>query len=495
MLKPHLLRFRVISLAVVASGALAFGLLSSGCAKQTRSTAEDEAEAQRLYERADVYVRRINEGAYSYEYINFHYDQTMKNIDRILTAYPNTTAGRKLEHGDLKLGDFTIDYFRNTVLPQLGDMKEATESVVNCAIYLHNLPEASRPETKVALGQILETLCRLVRADEAMIFPTLEEDRLFARETIVRVIASDVQQGSLSLVQGADPAEQPALAAAYGEGLAASGGKLEDLEQFAQSYPTPGKQVEAGILRGMVERESNIYRDGFDKVKKKREEEARQEALKSGKANDKPAEESVRYDVAGYFQQKFGGSPPSVAANALANYKALQGTIDDARTLIAKGDEAALIGVLDNYFEYLSLTGKLTGRETLQREAGLSADGVAHCQMKLVELLAANARYAEADALKESGTAEFPKFHDQYIRSRMRGVFYSREELFRLDAKTIPALDIKDPAICAQVLLDWFLSPNRLLKGSSWGADQILFKYFSMQKEGRAISRKQIKVK
>lgn len=115
--------------------------------------------------------------------------------------------------------------------------------------------------------------------------------------------------------------------------------------------------------------------------------------------------------------------------------------------------------------------------------------------MKLVELLAANARYAEADALKESGTAEFPKFHDQYIRSRMRGVFYSREELFRLDAKTIPALDIKDPAICAQVLLDWFLSPNRLLKGSSWGADQILFKYFSMQKEGRAISRKQIQVK
>jgi hypothetical protein len=38
------------------------------------------------------------------------------------------------------------------------------------------------------------------------------------------------------------------------------------------------------------------------------------------------------------------------------------------------------------------------------------------------------------------------------------------------------------------------LSPNRLQKGSSWGADQILFKYFSMQKEGRAISRKQVRV-
>lgn len=484
---------------MVAIGAsIAAGLLGSGCAKQTRSRAENEVEARQLYERADLYVRKINEGAYSYEYINFHYQQAMKNIERILTAYPDTEEARKLQRGELKLGNYTIEHFRDTVLPQLGDMKEATESVVNCAIYLYNLPEASRPESRAALALILETLCRLVRSDEALIFPTLAEDHAFAMETIVRVISSGAQQDvAFSLVQGAEPDAQPALAAAYGEGMAAAGQKLAELEDLASQFPTPDKCVELGILRGMIQRETNIYRDTFDKVKRKKREEALKaaEAAKAGGTEaGKPPLESVRYDVAAYYREKFGANPPADAVAALAGFEALQGQLAEARALVGARNEPGLIAVIGGYYEYLGLNEKLTGRETLHREVGLSSDGVARCQLKLVEFLAQNARYIEADALKESGTAEFPTFRDQFIRSRMRGVFYSREELFSLNAKTIPALDIKDPAVCAQVLLDWFLSPNRLQKGSSWGADQILFKYFSMQKEGRARSRTQIGV-
>ena len=495
MPKLHLFRSHVIHPALVVASAVIVGAFWSGCAKQVRSHAEDEAEARQLYERADLYVRKINEGANSYEYINFHYQQAMKNIERILIAYPETEEGRKLQRGELKLGNYTIEHFRDTVLPQLGDMKEATESVVNCAIYLHNLPEANRDESRAARAMILETLCRLVRSDEALIFPTSPEDHLFALETIVRVNSRGAQQGAaLSLVQGAEPETQPALAAAHGEGLAAGGAKLTDLEELATQFPTPDKRVELGILRGMIEREANIYRDRFDKVKQKRQEEALKAAKASGTEVDKPKKESVRYDVAAYYQQKFGANPPTGAKTALAGFMALQGQFNEARQLIGAGNEAGLITVVGGYFENLGLNDKLTGHESLYRQLGLSPDGVARCQLKLVEFLAQNTRYAEADALKESGTAEFPQYRDQFVRSRMRGVFYSRNELFYLNAKTLPALDLKDPAVCAEVLLDWFLSPNRLQKGSSWGADQILFKYFSMQKEGREPSRKQIKV-
>jgi hypothetical protein len=490
----HFLRHRGLRPAVLTAAIVIAGLFFGGCAKQQRSQAENEKEAKELYARADDFVRKINEGAYSYEYINFHYQQAMKNVDRILTAYPDTEEARKLQRGDLKLGNYSIEHFRDAVLPQLGDMKEATESMVNCAIYLYNLPEATRPESRAALALILETLCRQVRSDEALIFPTLDDDRILARETIIRVIARGaLQETALSLVEGAETEEQPIYAAAYGEGMAVAGQKLDELEELAARFPTTDKKIELGVLRGMIERETNAFRDAADNVKKKKREEALK-AVKPGADAAAPKKESVRYDVAAYYREKFGAQPPSAAVAAFAGFRALQGDLADARAT-AGSDKAALASVAANYYEYLALNDRLTGQENLHRQLGLEADAVGRCELRLVELLAENARYAEADAIKDKGTAEFPALHDQFIRSRMRGVFYSREELFYLNAKTIPALDIKDPAVCAQTLLDWVLSPNRLQKGSSWGADQILFKYFSMQKEGRAISRQQNKVK
>lgn len=494
MLKTHSRRFHG-AVAVIAVSSALLGLLGSGCARQTQPQGEREAEARRLYERADLYVRKIAEGEYSYEYINFHYLQAMANIDRVLKALPDTEYGRKLQRGELKLGNFTLDYFRNTLLIQLGDMKEATESVVNCAVYLHTLPDANRTEARGALALVLESLCRMVRSDEALIFPTLPEDSTFAREAIVRTMTRYLQKDvALSLVQAAEPEDQPVLAAAYGEGMAVGGLKLPELNEWAANYVTPEQRIETGILRGMIEREGNIYRDTFDKVKRKREEDAKKAAQDSGKEIPPPKEPPVRYDVAAYYREKFGAHPPAEAVALLAGFNALQGNLAKARTMVAGRDESALVNVIGNYFEHLGLTGKLTGNEDLHRQSGLSHDGVARCQLKLVEYLAQNANYAAADALQDSGATEFPVYRDQLIRSRMRGVFYSRVELFFLNAQTIPALGIKDPAVCAEVLLDWFLAPNKLLKGSSWGADQILFKYFSIQKEGRPISRKLLKV-
>jgi len=483
--------FRRISVSAVFGGGLLILLLgASGCTKQTEPPTAQAEEARRLYERADLFVKKIDEGQYTYDYINFHYNQALKNIDRILLAYPETEVGQKLRRGELKLGKFTLDHFRNTVLVQLGDMKEATESVVNCAIYLHTLPEASRPETREALGLILETLCRLVRSDEALIFPTLPEDKVFAQQTIIRTVSRYLQGGiSLSLVQGADEANQPVLAGAYLEGLAVGGMKLESIEDLIERYKSSGRDVELGALKGMIEREAQIYRDQFDKVKKERERAALEAAKTAGTIPAQPKEESVRYDIAAFYAAHFAVKPLPVASKAFASFRALQGYLDEALKAVGSLDDSAKVEVIGAYFEYLGLTGKLTGGETLHREQRMDADSVARAQMKLIELLAQNANYAAADALQAAATAESPKFRDHFIRARWRGRFYSREELFYLDAKTIPNLGIKDPAICAQVLLDWFLSPNRLLRGSSWGADAIVFKYFSMQKEGRPTSR------
>src|SRR5665213_2265459 len=187
MRKPRLFYSFPFRAAVSTACVLALAAFAGGCAKQVRTQPDREAEAQRLYDRADLMVRKINEGGYSYDYINFHYQQAMKNIDRILAEYPDTAYGQKVQHDELKVGPYAIPHFRDTLLAQLGDMKEATESVVNCASYLYDLPEANPAESHVALAQILETLCRLVRSDEAMIFPVRPQDDLYAKETIVRV--------------------------------------------------------------------------------------------------------------------------------------------------------------------------------------------------------------------------------------------------------------------------------------------------------------------
>lgn len=477
---------------ILTAGSLALAavLLAGGCTKQTRSEAELEGEAAELYKRANLMVSQIGEGKYSYEYLNFHYQQAIKNVDRILTAYPETAYAKQLRRGDLKLGPYTLDQFRDSILVQLGDMKEATESVVNAAIYLHNLPEANRQDSRKALALILETLCRLVRTDEAIIFPTLPEDQMLARQAIVRVVSQYQKQDvAMGFVQAAEPGEVEAIASAYGEGLAIGGLKSDELEEIILQFPSTDGAVARAILRGMAQRESGIYRDSFDKVKQKREEEARRDAERKGIQLQEPEEAPVRYDLAAFYQKHFPANPPADATTAVAAHLALQGRLEEARRLVTGLGAEAQSAVLANYYDHLALNGRLTGKENLHRAPGLAQEVTNAVNLKLVELLAKHARYAEADTLRDAEIAAHPELHDQFVLARFRGRILSREELFYLEAKTIPELNLKDPAICAQALLEWFLSPNRLLKGSSWGADQILFKYFSIQREGRPVSR------
>ena len=97
---------------------------------------EDAAEAKRLYSSANDYVVNINEGPYSYDYIQFHWKLSQANIERILRVYPETPTARSLAAGQLKLGEFDLSYFKDRDLSRLEETHLAAFDAVNCAIFL-----------------------------------------------------------------------------------------------------------------------------------------------------------------------------------------------------------------------------------------------------------------------------------------------------------------------------------------------------------------------
>ena len=111
-----------MSLRLRTSLLFAFTLAGLAClppAASAQSPAEHEAEAQRLFERAQAYVRNVTEGDYTYDYIQFYWKRAQANIDRIRRVYPATAVGRQVASDALQLGPFPFAYFRERVLPAL----------------------------------------------------------------------------------------------------------------------------------------------------------------------------------------------------------------------------------------------------------------------------------------------------------------------------------------------------------------------------------------
>lgn len=108
--------------------------LAAAASLPAEPAAGDEGEAGRLYRRANDYVNAVQEGGYSYSYLQFYWKRAQGNIDRILRVYPATEVGRQLEKSQLRLGPFPVAYFRERVLPYVETKRLASEDAVNCAI-------------------------------------------------------------------------------------------------------------------------------------------------------------------------------------------------------------------------------------------------------------------------------------------------------------------------------------------------------------------------
>jgi hypothetical protein len=97
------------------------------------------AEAVRLYVEANDFVTNMAERQYSYDYLQFYWKRAQSNIDRIRRVYPDSPTSQSLARGDLKIGPYPLDYFKERVLYDLELKRVGAYDDVNCAIFLYGL--------------------------------------------------------------------------------------------------------------------------------------------------------------------------------------------------------------------------------------------------------------------------------------------------------------------------------------------------------------------
>lgn len=415
---------------------------------------EADAEAARLYERANSFVNNVTEGPYSYSYIQFHWKRAGSNIDRIVRAHPSSLTAHRLTSGELKVGPFEPIYFKEKTLPRLEEKKVASFDAVNCAIFLYteetNTDAAAK---KRLLEEIILTLCRQVRWGEALAFPVLDDERAWLWNIVVRqAVTYRNDKLAAELVTNAQNENKRLLLNTQAEGLGFRGETAEDLEAFLAEHADLAGELRLAILRGLVRRQKHIDRaiqanrplkglyDGVDGVQ-----------LPPDDA-DKP------YADLTAFYATFGPKPPAEARAAFARYQAFLGRFDLARDLAAESiwitDALAWLIDQERYADALDLA---------RRHPDATAD--------LVTLFARQGRLAEADAvIREHGAGE------ELVFARTRGQMLSTSDVFMVREHTFANLAIKSPNLTGRLICEWSLTPSRALRGAApW--DAVVFKF------------------
>lgn len=425
----------------------AAGFVTFARADDSSEAAVGEAEAQRLYRRANDFVTRIPEGDFSYAYIQFHWKRAQANIDRILRVYPNTTAGRALKANQYKLGPYSLDYFKNRVLPALEDKRLAAFDAVNCSIFLYNLDERRWDEQRLrAMELIVEVLARQKRWSEAQKFPVLDRDRLRKDSAIFRVAARYEQDSIVKdMLKRATPAERPTFDALLGEAIAMRGHPRTEISKLLDSDPSDA--VKRAVLSGMIQREVQIQRAAALRLPKE----------KIILADDALKHPEVRDDV-GAVARTFFPHGDTAANELLAQYRAALGETPS---------DGASIAVHLAYLEYLSAFDRFDDLEAYVAAHRLSDAGERAADFKVIELLARAGRLADAErhrvALSKAGgeTAELASL------AEFRGHMRSSEARLVVREKTLSDLPIKDPCVMSQAIMEWSLTPNRSIRGAA----------------------------
>lgn len=414
---------------------------------------EADAEAARLYERADEFVKNVKEGPYSYSYIQFHWKRAGANIDRIVRAYPSSPTARRLSAGELKIGDFAPDYFKQRVLPRLEEKKVAAFDAVNCAIFLYTEEtNTDVPGKKALLEDIILTLCRQTRWGEALGYPVLDDERgwlwnIVTRQAVIYRNDKLVDE----LVTNAQDANQRMLLRTQAEGLGFRGETAEDLEKFISEHAELGAELRAAVFSGLVRRQKHIDRarqagrplkglyDGVDGVQQLESEKPLADLAPFYATFPTPAPEPVRVAYARYFA-------------FLGNFEAARG-LQVPESAYATDAMDWLIGQ-ERYADAIAFA---------RRHGGATVD--------LVFLLARAGRNDEAAAvLQQAGSAPALLF------AETRGRLHSTVKPLVVRERTFADLPLKDPNLTGRLVCEWSLTPNRALRGATpW--DAIVFKF------------------
>lgn len=414
---------------------------------------EADAEAARLYERANSFVRNVTEGPYSYSYIQFHWKRAGANFDRILRAHPSSPTAHKLAAGELMAGPFTPDYFKQRVLPRLEEKKVAAFDAVNCAIFLYT-EETNTDLTakKLLLEQIILTLCRQTRWGEALAYPVLDDERAWLWNIVTRQ-AAIYRNDKLAdeLVSNAQDDNHRLLLTTQAEALGFRGETAEDLEKFITAHSDHAAEVRVSILRGLVRRQKHLDRAIQTNRPLK--------GLYDGVDGVQLAPEGKIYADLKAFYATLGNNPSDEARAVYARYFAFLGRLDEAARL-SKNDSGWVLDALDWLIDQERYTDAM---ELGRRHPAVAAD--------LVLMLARAGRLTEADAvINRAGGG------DSLVFARTRGQLLSTSGTFLVREHTFAELPLKDPNLTGRLICEWSLTPNRALRGAApW--DAVVFKF------------------
>ena len=139
-----LTRFRLLSLLALAPALL--GPLEAENLDGSSPKAGNE-EAARLYSEANDFVSSMAEGDYSYAYLQFYWKRAESNVDRVRRVYADSPTAQAMARGELKLGPYALDYFKDRVLYNLELKRLGALDDVNCAIFLYGR-DAKRSDAK-----------------------------------------------------------------------------------------------------------------------------------------------------------------------------------------------------------------------------------------------------------------------------------------------------------------------------------------------------------
>ena len=427
-----------ISLPCLLAVALSLMGTARGANLDESSPAQGNAEAARLYERANDYVSSMKEGSYSYAYLQFYWKRAQSNIDRILRVYPDSPTAKALSRGELKLGPYPLGYFKERVLYNLEVKQLGAFEDVNCAIFLFSLDaKRSDPIREGAMASIVEVLARRQRWAEALRFPVSDSRRFVLLSSIFRVAAFDDHPEIMKKLLADASASEIEAAGFYplqAEALALRAAPRENLYAFVALHPEDA--VRAAALKGVIEREILIARD-------------------------------VQLHV------PFGDSI------ATAQFRVMNPSLrDNVRAVASRlyaGRESAAAPLLSVYDASL---GKVPARDAgaYASDSDLPSAVRDACQLNAIEVLAEEGKTEASENLRRMFATRGKADADRAGLAQFRGRISSLDVPFVAYAGSFAELPIWDPCVMATAVMEWSLTPNRSQRGATpW--DGVVLRY------------------
>ena len=450
------IRTRLLSL-IAAALALAGAARAANLDGST--AAAGNAEAARLYQESDAFVTNMAEGDYSYAYLQFYWKRAQANIDRIRRVYPESPTAQALARGELKVGPYSDDYFKNRVLYNLELKRLGAFDDVNCAIFLYGRAEGRSDERRnLALATILEVMARRQRWGEALRFPVLAVHRPILLRSIFQVAAF---YGANDLVKqltaSSSPAERKAAGfdALLAEGLALQGKPRADLYAFVEAHPDP--EVRAAALRGVVERDILFRR--YERLRI-----AFRDAIQTVHLVVQNA--ALRDDVNAVARRLYKRDPEK-AAPLLALYSAAIG---------AAPDDEAPAEAHAAYLQFLADAGRWDAFKSYAAGAGTSPSTRRALSLKAIELYAEAGQTQDAERARAAFAAAGTPEADDAALAEFRGRMDSPDLPLVVRKRTFADLPISDPCLMAVAIMEWSLTPNRSQRGETpW--DPVVTRY------------------